>query len=197
VREKVKKFFEDSVDIWAERDAACRRRFVLEHLEEWLLAPDELLLDLGCGTGIASSALAESGYPPQKLILVDIAAGMLRTARKKLPDANFVESAAESLPIRTESVGRVLIFDAFPHMDTERTISEIRRVLRPGGEVIVLHDNCHYRLNQIHSAVGEPVAKHTLPPVRELSRRFAAAGFEVRKSLEIPKSAYFLRARKV
>ncbi len=94
------------------------------------LAPAHNILDLGCGTGLASAPLIERGY---HVTGVDPSEPMLAIAKRKLPSATWQVGNAESLPFKDGSFDAVISGQAFHRMDAEAAIAEVRRVLRPGG----------------------------------------------------------------
>ncbi|WP_417703773.1 malonyl-ACP O-methyltransferase BioC [Pseudomonas sp.] len=90
-------------------------------------------LDLGCGTGYFTRALAERHAQGEGLA-VDIAEGMLRHARPHGGAAHFIAGDAEALPLQSDSVE--LLFSSLALQwcaDFPRVLSEAQRVLRPGG----------------------------------------------------------------
>ncbi|MDH0099088.1 malonyl-ACP O-methyltransferase BioC [Ectopseudomonas hydrolytica] len=90
-------------------------------------------LDLGCGTGFFTRALAER-YPSGEGVAVDIAEGMLRHARPLGGATHFIAGDAEALPLQCASAD--LLFSSLALQwcgDFQRVLSEARRVLRPGG----------------------------------------------------------------
>jgi malonyl-CoA O-methyltransferase len=96
------------------------------------LAP-ERWLDLGCGTGHFSRALA-GRFPQAEGLALDIAEGMLRHARPLGGATHFVAGDAERLPLRDASVD--LLFSSLALQwcgDFAGVLGEARRVLRPGG----------------------------------------------------------------
>ncbi len=91
------------------------------------------ILDLGCGTGRYSSALAE--HFDATVIGIDPSEKMLAQARRKASErVRHQRATAESLPLRDASVDMVFISMAFHHFERpERAATECRRVLRPDG----------------------------------------------------------------
>lgn len=90
-------------------------------------------LDLGCGTGHFTRALA-GRYGQSEGLALDIAEGMLRHARAQGVRAHFLGGDAEALPLRDESLD--LLFSSLALQwcgNFPRVLSEARRVLRPGG----------------------------------------------------------------
>lgn len=92
-------------------------------------------LDLRCGSGFMSEALAARGA---RVIGIDPCTSLLEAARAHAGrsglDINYLEGMGEDIPLPTASVDRVVCVDVLEHVDDPRkVISEIRRVLRRGG----------------------------------------------------------------
>ena len=93
--------------------------------------PIERVLDVGGGTGRASRAL--SGY---ERVVVDAARGMLQEVRGH--GLATVQADAAMLSFADGSADAVLVVDALHHMaDPERVFVAARRVLRPGGVLLI------------------------------------------------------------
>ena len=90
-------------------------------------------LDLGCGTGYFSRALAQR-FGVGEGAAVDIAEGMLKHAQPLAGAKHFIAGDAEALPLRSNS--RDLIFSSLALQwcgDFARVLAEARRVLQPSG----------------------------------------------------------------
>jgi len=103
--------------------------------------PKPVALDIGCGTGIQSLRLATMGY---KVIGVDIADELLKTAQLKLSkagysDAEFYNIDAQTLPFSdniancVNCCGPTLSF--IPNW--RKALSEMARCLKPGGKLLL------------------------------------------------------------
>jgi len=103
---------------------------VLEFVNE--LAPADRALDLGVGDGRLTSALQAT-----KLTGADVSQVALERARTRLPDAELVlVEPDEPLPFADNVFDLVLCVETLEHIrDTQLALSEIRRVLRPGGRL--------------------------------------------------------------
>ena len=94
------------------------------------------VLEVGCGTGHWLAALAGGAA---LVAGVDPSRGMLERARRAAPDALLVRARAEALPWRSASVDRVVCVNAFHHFaDKAAFVAEARRVLRPGGGLLIV-----------------------------------------------------------
>lgn len=98
---------------------------------------DERLLDVGCGTGSLTYKLREMA-PSSTIVGIDVAERYLEYARARGTDPNitFQIANATSLPFGDSEFDRalsLLVLQFIP--DTDRVVSELRRVVRPGGVV--------------------------------------------------------------
>jgi ubiquinone/menaquinone biosynthesis C-methylase UbiE len=92
------------------------------------------ILDLGCGTGRYSTALAD--YFAATVIGIDPSEKMLAEARRKSERVRYQRASGESIPLRAASVDMVFISMVFHHFERpDRAAAECRRVLRADGAV--------------------------------------------------------------
>lgn len=98
------------------------------------------VLDYGCGTGYGSNMIAENG---DSVVGIDIDSEVIGYAKSKFPRPNLnfetVEPAESGrLPYQDGSFDTVVSFQVIEHVENvDRYLSEINRVLRPGGEFIL------------------------------------------------------------
>lgn len=133
---------------------ACTRE-TMELLDRWgVLAADRSALDLGCGIGRFSAALA----PRLRSVHgIDISPKMIAAARRRcahLPNVRFSRSSGHDLSrFRDASFDFVLAADSFPYIFQGGPdlvaihFLEIARVLRPGGDFVLL--NFSYRASRL------------------------------------------------
>jgi SAM-dependent methyltransferase len=95
------------------------------------------VLDLGCGPGQVGGYLAARGV---EVIGVDVSEGMLTVARRRIANLSLARSDMRSLPFRSRSCSGVVAFYSVQHLPRAaigELCSELRRVLAPGGIVIL------------------------------------------------------------
>lgn len=88
-------------------------------------------LDLCCGQGIVTAGLQDAGADATGL---DFSPAMLELARAAVPQANFVQGDATALPFADDSFDAATMGFGMLHIpDPATALSEVRRVLKPGG----------------------------------------------------------------
>lgn len=118
------------------RSGSFYRRWALKRSG---LRPGQRLLDVACGTGLVAVEAARLLGSASAITCIDPSEGMMTVARAKLPEAVFVKGRAESLPFPDETFDFLTMGYALRHVtDLESTFAEYRRVLKPGGRVLVL-----------------------------------------------------------
>ena len=140
--------------------------------------PGERVLDLGCGAGRFVAALRDVGAEP---VGVEIAEGALERARRNAPgvDLRLVEPDG-SLPLGHGEVDLVWCSEVLEHVaDTTNFLTEARRVLAPGGRILVtVPDHGVARRTAIaiarHEQHYDPLGQH----LRFYTRRSLATALE-------------------
>ena len=164
--------------------------------------PGDRVLDVGCGTGDFTAAMARAGADA---IGVDVAEAALRRARSRHPGVEFRLVPLDGpLPFEDGSFELVWASEVIEHVaDTARWLSEVRRVLAPGGRLLVTTPS-HGRLRVAVGGVerfSEPVGDHLhLYTKRSLGSLLGEFGFgEVRvRAVEgLPLLSRMLLARAV
>lgn len=109
---------------------AARRELLERLLRRHVSNQAGLILDVGCGTGTTLKTLSRLGG---RVLGLDLLSEGLRAARSLLPDALLLQGDATRLPIRSGVVNAVTVLDVLEHVDDQDLLSEVYRVLRPGG----------------------------------------------------------------
>ncbi|HXN04873.1 MAG TPA: bifunctional demethylmenaquinone methyltransferase/2-methoxy-6-polyprenyl-1,4-benzoquinol methylase UbiE [Candidatus Acidoferrum sp.] len=118
-----------------DRDRAWRRRAArLTRLQHGQTA-----LDLCTGTGKLAHELLPLVHPGGRVIGIDFSPGMLELARRREPDIEFRQGDVTRLAEDDASIDAVTIgFGLRNLIDRDGALREMRRVLRPGGRLVVL-----------------------------------------------------------
>src|SRR3954470_9266862 len=107
------------------------------------IRPGQRVLDIAGGTGDLAQAFARKAGSEGLVVHTDINASMLRVGRDRLLDAGVVLPTvvcdAEKLPFAAGSFDRVSVGFGLRNMThKDRALTEMHRVLRPGGKLLVL-----------------------------------------------------------
>lgn len=119
--------------------------FRKETLRHAALKSGEKVLDVGCGTGVLTRMAAEAVGPYGKAIGIDPAPKMIGLARKNAAffsnSSEFRLAAIENLPFGNETFDAVLSSVMIHHLPSDLKhagLLEVKRVLKPGGRLIVV-----------------------------------------------------------
>lgn len=96
------------------------------------------VLDLGCGNGRVYEYLQQKNIDYTGF---DLSQGLLDEAQKKYPETTFVQGNMVSLPFEDNTFDQVWSIASFHHLqnqtDRKQCLAEIRRVLKPGGKLLM------------------------------------------------------------
>jgi ubiquinone/menaquinone biosynthesis C-methylase UbiE len=175
-------------------NGALQAKLILEH------APPGpfMLVDVGCGSGRAASALRD--VERLSYLGTDVVPALLAFARKQAsrPDWRFEEVTSLSIPAEDACADIVTFMSVFTHLKPSEVmtlVGEAARVLKPGGVVISSYLD---RTNPAHVGSYRPPWRQRIARLRgtdvmisftteaELSAQLEAAGFCVQQSLRDP-----------
>lgn len=142
-----------------------RRKAVLEMVDKLELPECSRILEVGCGAGLTTVALAKKGY---RVNAVDRVQDMLELTRQAARDAEIYDSVGINLgdiyriSFPPRYFGLVLAVGVLPWLQyPERALLEMFRVAKPGGYVILATDNS-WSLN----LVLDPLCFPAMRPIR-------------------------------
>lgn len=110
-------------------------------LQQLAVDADDVILDLGCGTGGELGLLLSAIGPDGTVIGLDKDPDALKVARDQHrgdPRLRLVTGDAHALDLADASIDRVYMDRTLQHVEAPSTVlDEVRRVLRPGGRVVL------------------------------------------------------------
>jgi ubiquinone/menaquinone biosynthesis C-methylase UbiE len=174
----VDKHFQSHVAQWRDvydealvEGAIYRKRLeiVLRWIDELAMPAGKKVLEIGCGSGRCTVALAQRGYLVQA---IDSVAGMLDSTQQLAVQAGVRSSIstslgdAHNLAFQDSSFGLVLAIGVIPYLHCpQKALREMARVLKPGGFLLITAGN-RWRLDH----VLDPWLCPPLQPARRLVR---------------------------
>jgi len=171
--------------IYLTPDVAEQRAQVMGLLQA---QPGQRALDIGCGPGLTTQALARAVGDTGQVLGVDIAAPMLTIARQRcasLPQVRFELCDVNALPCADGSMDIALASQVYEYVEPiDAALRELARVIRPGGRAVLVdtdwesavwasHDDA--RMRRVLETWNEHIPHPQLP--RSLVRRMWQAGF--------------------
>lgn len=119
---------------WAHYIAESTR----ETVQRLVLAPEDRLLDVGCGTGVLLERV-RAEWPTARAVGVDLSFGMLGRARERGIEAvSLVRGDVGALPFSASCFDVVVSNSALHYWpDASAALREVTRVLRPGGRLVI------------------------------------------------------------
>jgi MPBQ/MSBQ methyltransferase len=126
----------DDLEPWSEHLYRALHATLLTELAPPADGRARRALDAGCGTGLQTVLLERLGYTAHG---IDLSAGLLAVARRRLAGAPLARGDLTALPYRAASFDAVTCCGSTLSLvdDAERALGEIGRVLRPGGLLLL------------------------------------------------------------
>jgi arsenite methyltransferase len=173
-------------------DVVEQRRQVIAALG---LGPGERVLDVGSGPGLLAAEMAEAVGPEGAVHGVDPSETMLAMARaRRVRGTDFHAGEAQALPFADGGFDAAVATQVYEYVDDmPAALAEVRRVLRPGGRLLVLdtdwgsivwRSSDDERMRRVLRAWDEHLADPHLP--RRLTALLRDAGFRVARCEAIP-----------
>jgi SAM-dependent methyltransferase len=145
-------------ELWGEHRA--RYRFASQ------FASGARVLDVACGSGFGMQMLRGSGAC---VLGVDLDASALVEARRFAPPSRLVRADATRLALPDRCVDLVTSFETLEHVpDAAKLVRELRRVLRPGGRLVLSTPNRDFGPPELHTGNPFHVREFTASELREL-----------------------------
>lgn len=102
------------------------------------LGESDQILEVGCGTGVLAREIIKQAGPDSSVTGLDLSESMLEVARSICPEVDFRQGNAMDLPFDDESFDTVIApFMLMFVPDPVLAVSEMWRVLKPGGRLVI------------------------------------------------------------
>jgi arsenite methyltransferase len=175
-------------------DMVMRRSAVLEVVNA---RSGQSVLEIGCGGGFYAKEVAQMVGSTGKVCAIDISEEQVAAARERCAEFDWVECTTANtveLPHDDESFDAVYCVQILEYVpELEKPLSEIRRVLRPGGRVVnlatnwssvVWHSSDGDRMTRVLQAWDSHAPHPNLPA--ELMARLSRAGLKPMRQTTVP-----------
>jgi SAM-dependent methyltransferase len=172
-------------------DIIAQRREVLSRLA---LKPGEHVVDIGAGPGFLAAEMASAVGSDGRVYAVEPSESMRGLARYRGASFDIRDGSADALPLPDNALDVAVATQVLEYVaDVPAALAEIRRVLRPGGRVLVLdtdwdsivwHSADPDRMRAVLAAWEEHLADPHLP--RTLGAALRDAGFDVARPIVVP-----------
>jgi ubiquinone/menaquinone biosynthesis C-methylase UbiE len=158
------------------------RRFRERLLQPAHLKPGESVLDVGCGSGLLAIVAKHHVGAAGSVHGVDASDAMIERARRKARkagvDVTFESALAQSMPFpdaRFDVVLSTVMLHHLPRKIRQQSVREMRRVLKPGGRLLVVEFGGVVR----HKGPIAHLHRHGAIKPRELAELVSEAGLAV------------------
>lgn len=122
--------------------ARLERAGVTRGLERARVQPGEQVLEVAVGTAAVHARLRRRLGARGQLIGIDLAPRMLAVTRRRVPDAHLARADARALPFASDTFDLVwasYLLDLIPTAELTPLLAEFRRVLKPGGRLLLVN----------------------------------------------------------
>lgn len=175
-------------------DVVATRSEILRSLE---LRPGERVLDIGSGPGLLAFDMAATVGDSGRVCGIDLSEPMLEMSRRRCAELGWTEfhnADATKLPFEDASFDAATSIQVYEYVaDMPAALSELYRVLRPGGRALimdtdydslVIHTEDQARLDRVLAAWDDHFVHRDLP--RRLAPMLRDIGLTVRQSSALP-----------
>jgi len=175
----IRAYFNQKAGSWdettAEKDTAKLDRMA----KRLKIKPGSIVLDVGTGTGVFIPFLLRKIGEDGRIIALDIAERMLGRARAKGFNGNidYLCAGVTNIPLRNEIFDVIVCYSSFPHFqDKSRALTEMSRVIKEGGRLLICHTSSRAKINEIHRQIPA-VENDIIPDEGEMQNILLRTGF--------------------
>ncbi|MCK4836244.1 MAG: class I SAM-dependent methyltransferase [Candidatus Aminicenantes bacterium] len=177
-----KEFFNKISSDWEkEHSTRSEGERTCQFVQNFGLKPGDRVLDLGCGTGRLIPFIKNKVGSRGLVVGLDFSQNMLNIARQKYSHRHlhFIRGDAHYTSLGDQLFSVVICMALFPHLDDKNSaLKEFKRVLKPGGQLIISHQMSREELNRFHQEIKGPVTCDLLPDHQEMVELLRSARYK-------------------
>jgi len=139
-------------------------------IDKFDLKFDDLIVDLGTGTGKLIPFIREKIGHHLPVIALDLSLNMLKKAKKVHSNGKsiFINGCICRLPFKSDCFSKTICFATFPHITNQIAgLKEITRITKPKGKIYIAHLMSSKEMNLFHSQMEGVVKYDVLPGIKE------------------------------
>lgn len=200
IDKKHQRYFNNQAKLWDADDTTQKAESIQRIFQEMNHRIEGIALDVGCGTGILVPVLLKHLGMMGKIIEYDFSLEMLKQNRSRNQSFKkqviHLNGDAHHLPFASQQFIFLACFAILPHLsEPSRAFKEWFRVLRCGGNLLILHLMSSQLLNQFHAQAGQEIQHDYLLPAKEVARQLKSEGFQLLQTQECD-DLYLILAQK-
>lgn len=189
-------YFNDVAEQWKTRQITEQAK-IAQLLSRLDWQDCSTILDIGCGTGVLFPFIEKMTQGRARIFAMDFAEGMVREAHKKNGGVKLLCGCARYLPFCDNTMDRIVAFHVLPHIQGKQlALQECWRILKPLGELAIIHLHSSEEINGIHETIGGVVKDHKLPPVEQMFSMLETANFKIKDAVD-RMGEYFIKGIKL
>jgi ubiquinone/menaquinone biosynthesis C-methylase UbiE len=189
INKEHQRFFNKQAELWDSDDLGQKVESIKKIFREINCKIEGTTLDIGCGTGILVPILLKNLGMKGKIIEFDFSLEMLKQNRSKCKSFKkqviHLNGDAHHLPFTSRQFIFLACFAILPHLsEPSRAFKEWFRVLRRGGNLLILHLMSSQLLNRFHAQAGQEIQHDYLLPTEEVAAQLQSEGFQILQTQE-------------
>lgn len=178
-------YFENYADTW-DRDRKENPEKLQFLLNLARIRAGASVLDAGCGTGVLLPYISRAVGEEGTVTGLDYSRQMLDKAREKfsdLPGLSLIEGDVLKYDLPEQAYDAVVCLNFYPHISSRSKdfVKKMRRALKDGGSLIVMHDMGRQQVNRIHDDRAD---RRLLPPADMLAADLVGGGFTLSAAVD-------------